>query len=176
MGLNPKQRLFVNEYVKSRNATAAAKRAGYSKKTAHSQGPRLLENVEIKAAIDNFLNRATEKAELSVASVLAELKKVGFAKLAHAFGPDGALLPLDQMPEDTQAALAGVESDEIFVGRGATKMQIGHTRKVKMVDKIRALELIGKHFKMFTDVTEVKTNGIQINLTMPANGSEADEK
>lgn len=50
-GLTPKQRRFVEAYSASLNATEAAKVAGYSKKTAHSQGPRLLENVEIARAL-----------------------------------------------------------------------------------------------------------------------------
>lgn len=51
MKLTPKQRLFVQEYLVDLNATAAARRSGYSKKTAKSQGQRLLTKVDIKAAI-----------------------------------------------------------------------------------------------------------------------------
>ena len=49
--MNNKQQRFVSEYMIDLNATAAAKRAGYSAKTAHVQGPRLLDNVSIAAAI-----------------------------------------------------------------------------------------------------------------------------
>ena len=53
--LNDRQGLFVSEYIKDMNATQAAIRAGYSKKTAYSQGQRLLKNVEIKKAVDDLL-------------------------------------------------------------------------------------------------------------------------
>lgn len=176
MPLNAKQRLFVNEYIKSRNATKAARAAGYSSKTAHSQGPRLLENAEIRAAIDKRLERAAEKAELSVAEVLKELRSIGFARLKDAYAPDGNLLPVHEMPEDVQAALVGLESDEILAGPRGMKVKVGVSRKVKMADKIRALELLGKHLKMFVDVQEVtgKDGGPQVILTMPADGSEAE--
>ena len=49
--MNARQSLFVEEYLKDLNATQAAIRAGYSAKTAESQGSRLLTNVKIKKAI-----------------------------------------------------------------------------------------------------------------------------
>ncbi|MFP5521262.1 terminase small subunit [Peptococcus simiae] len=51
VGVNDRQRLFVDEYLKDLNATQAAIRAGYSEKTARSQGNRLLTKVDIKSAI-----------------------------------------------------------------------------------------------------------------------------
>lgn len=51
-GITPKAAQFVAEYMKDRNGTQAAIRAGYSKKTAYSQGGRLLKNVEVRKAID----------------------------------------------------------------------------------------------------------------------------
>jgi phage terminase small subunit len=59
--LNNKQKKFVEEYLKSMNATKAAKNSGYSEKTAYSIGQRLLKNVEIQAAIDSELDAMHEK-------------------------------------------------------------------------------------------------------------------
>ena len=53
--LTPKQKMFVEEYLIDLNATQAAIRAGYSEKTAYSQGERLLKNVEVKNWIDEQL-------------------------------------------------------------------------------------------------------------------------
>ena len=55
--LNARQKMFTVEYIKDKNATQAAIRAGYSKKTAYSIGQRLLKKVEIKQTIDNELKR-----------------------------------------------------------------------------------------------------------------------
>lgn len=60
--MTPKQAAFVAEYLVDKNATQAAIRAGYSKKTAASQGERLLRNVEIRAAIDAAMQERTEQA------------------------------------------------------------------------------------------------------------------
>ena len=53
-------------------------------------------------------------------------------------------------------ALASVEVDELFEGTGKDREQTGYTKKIKTTDKLKALELLGKHLKMFTDVTEVR--------------------
>ena len=61
--LNPKQKRFVAEYLVDLNATQAAIRAGYSKKTARSQGQRLLTHVDICTAIEAGKHEAQERVE-----------------------------------------------------------------------------------------------------------------
>ena len=63
MALSNKRRVFIEEYLKCWNATEAAKQAGYSARTAHSQGPRLLENVEVKEAIEERINELSMSAD-----------------------------------------------------------------------------------------------------------------
>lgn len=173
MALNDKQRIFVSKYVKYRNATRAARLAGYSPKTAYSQGSELLKHPEIARAIEKRFAGIEARAELKASDVLAEIKKLAFVNLSQAYGPDGALLHPHDMPKDLQAALQSVETDELFVNR--RKRKIGVTKKIKLSDKVRALEMLAKHFKLLTDVQEISgRNGetISVNLTMPSNGSE----
>lgn len=67
---NPKQRMFIEQYLRFMNATKAAEAAGYSKKTAGSQGHDLLKKPEIRALIDSELDRrhAAQKQKLTLAS------------------------------------------------------------------------------------------------------------
>ena len=154
MALNPKQKLFVAYYAKTRNATRAAIKAGYSKETAYTQGPRLLANVQVKAAIDKAILRIASKAELKAADVLNEIKKIAFSNIANAFSKDGLLLnPLD-MPKDTQLSVNSFEVMEEFDGVGKDKLHVGYTKKIKMNDKLKALEMLAKHFKLLTDKVE----------------------
>lgn len=175
MGLTAKQRKFVNEYLKSGNITKAGIAAGFSKKTAASQGSRLLKNVKVAEAVASRQEAAAEKADLTAADVLAEIRKLAFVDATRAFKEDGSLLPFHEMPEDVRKSLVGSETVELFAGRGALRRQIGHVRKVKHADKVRALELLAKHFKLLTEVHEHsgKDGGPMVVLTMPANGSEA---
>lgn len=71
--MNDKQAAFAREYLIDRNATQAAIRAGYSAKTAYSQGERLLRNVEVRAAVNRGEAACAERVELTVASVTTKL-------------------------------------------------------------------------------------------------------
>ena len=77
--MNERQKRFCLEYLKDFNATEAAERAGYSKKTAYSIGGRLLKNVEVKKRIDESKTKQVKKAELKTESIIKELKKIAFA-------------------------------------------------------------------------------------------------
>lgn len=72
---NDKQKLFISEYLKSGNATEAAIKAGYSEKGAANAGYRLLQRPEIKAEIEQRQNKAAEKAEITLESILNELEE-----------------------------------------------------------------------------------------------------
>lgn len=170
--LNKQQQVFVAAYLATGSATQAAKKAGYSKKTAHSQGPRLLEHVGVKAAIAAGTKKLTDKLELSAERVLLELNRIALVDLEKAFGPDGELLPLSEIPEDVRRAIAGVENYEERING----VKVGDIRKVKMADKTRALELLGKHFKLFTDVTESKNLNINVEPATPADVDAALER
>jgi phage terminase small subunit len=63
--LTPKQQRFVQEYLVDGNATRAATAAGYSAKTAYSQGQRLLKNVEISAALKQGKQKTAQKLEIT---------------------------------------------------------------------------------------------------------------
>lgn len=72
--LNPKQQRFVDEYLKDRNATQAAIRAGYSKKTAGSQGHDLLKKPEISEAIRAASEHSVKRTQLTADWVIRGLQ------------------------------------------------------------------------------------------------------
>lgn len=77
--LTDKQKIFVFEYLIDQNATQAAIRAGYSKKTAYSQGQRLLKNVEVQKFLGQYQDNRAEKCGVTFDAIIDELKKMGFA-------------------------------------------------------------------------------------------------
>ena len=86
--LTPKQDTFCREYLVDLNATAAARRAGYSNGTAHVQGPRLLANVRVAERIEELQSEAAERAEVTVDEVIEMLRQsYRDAKAANQFGP-----------------------------------------------------------------------------------------
>lgn len=175
MALKPRYQKFVNSYNKTGNITQAALDAGYSKKSAHSQGSRLLKNVKVQSELKKIQTKATEKAQLSAAEVLNEIKKLAFVNLATAYNEDGTLKSPHEMPLDVQSALQSLETNELFVGSGKNKRKIGNVSKIRLTDKVRALEMLAKHFKLLTELHEHsgKDGAPLIVLTLPKNGSEA---
>lgn len=87
--------------------------------------------------------------------VLKELNHIGTVDLSDAYNDRGALKRIQDIPEDIRRCIAGVETDEIWDGVGKDRTWIGYTKKIKLFDKIKALELIGKKFAMFVDRTRV---------------------
>lgn len=175
MALNPKQNLFVKYYIREKNATKAAILAGYSKRAAAQIGEKLLRKDELIREVEKGLAAQAKRVELSADAVLQELKKIAFVKLKDAYRDDGVLLNPHEMPEDVQSALSQMETDEIFVGKGDSRKKIGETKKIKLSDKVRALEMLGKHFKLFTEIQEItgKDGGPQVIITLPGNGRES---
>lgn len=100
--LTPKQRLFVNEYLVDRNATQAAVRAGYSKRTANEQGSRLLANVSVSQAIEAATVKQVERLEVTADAVVAELWRIANAPVS-----DDALRCGDDAPTALLRVKAG---------------------------------------------------------------------
>lgn len=149
--LKAKQARFCEEYVIDKNATAAAKRAEYSEKTAYSQGQRLLKKVEVQQRIASLLEAATKRAELTLDAVVAEYRKVAFSNVADLYDNEGHLQEIHKLPRDVAAAISSVEVDVKNSLDGGESSIV----KIKKHDKIRALEALGKHLGMFPNRVEL---------------------
>lgn len=148
-----KQRRFVQEYLKDLNATQAAKRAGYSGKTAYSIGQRLLKNVEIKQAIEKGLDRQQRQAEITQDRVLQELAAIAFASGAdYASIISGVVMMNDteELTEEQKAAIVSIKQTKEGV-------------EVKLADKMRALELLAKHLGLL-QAQEKQEDGMLLEL------------
>jgi len=150
--LAPRQAQFVAEYLIDLNATRAAQRAGYSPKTAYSQGQRLLKNVEVQSAIQAAMDKRAEKLEITADRVLEEIAKLAFFDPRKFFEDDGSLKRIQDLDDDTAMSLAGMEVIELFEGSGEQKHAYGLMKKIKLADKLSALEKLGKHLKLFSDM------------------------
>lgn len=165
--LAPKQKRFVTEYLVDLNATQAAIRAGYSEKTAYSIGFNLLKKVEIQNALNLAQKSLAEKAEITVLDLITAYKQIAFADLAECYDENGYLKNIHDIPKKARMALAGIETDELWEGQGKDRSIIGETKKVKLWDKLKALDALGRHLGFFNADTSQKIDlPPVINLTM----------
>lgn len=147
--LTPKQQRFVEEYLVDLNATQAAIRAGYSAKRASEIGYQLLQKTTVSEAISKALAARSRRTGINQDRVLLELAKVAFLNPTDVINMDEATIRGDANREDT-AAIASVRVKRIPTEAGEIV-----EREVKTYDKIKALELLGKHLGMFTDKLNV---------------------
>lgn len=154
--MNQKQKAFATEYVTDYNATQAAIRAGYSERSAYSQAHELLKKPEIKEAIKELEEAASERTAITKDMVLKELARVAFVDPRKLFDEEGRPKDIRFLDADTAAALSSVDIYEEFDYNGDEKELSGYTKKYKWSDKLRALEMLGKHLGMFTDKVHVE--------------------
>lgn len=125
--LTPKQSRFIEEYMVDLNATQAAIRAGYSKKTAAAIGAENLTKPKIAAEIEKRQAAISEKLEITQETVAQELGKIAFAptmlQLVNATDKRGALVALGK--------LLGLESPAKVEVTGADGEPIIFTMKLK---------------------------------------------
>jgi len=145
MALTKKQKTFIDEYLIDLNATQAAIRAGYSPDSARQSGCDNMNNPYIRAHIDKAMAERSKRTGVNADRVIQELAKMAFINAVDVINTEDATLKDGALPEDT-AAIQSVKVKSI-----PTKDGEGVEREIKMADKIKALELLGKHLGMFTD-------------------------
>lgn len=147
--MTPKQEAFVREYLIDLNATAAYGRAGYRARgnAASVEAHKLLRNPNIASLIAAAQQKRAEKTEIDAEWVLRRLHGDATADLADLYDANGHLKPVGEWPMVWRTGLVvGVET--ALERDGADEdgnPQFVTVRKVKLSDRVRMLELIGKH-------------------------------
>lgn len=172
MALTDKQKRFCEEYLIDLNATQAAIRAGYSPKTAEQTASRLLRNVKVQEYIAKRQKELSRSTEITQERVIKELALIAFsnnADYAHVVEKkmqveaDGALV--DVLDKDGNPVMyrtvEPVLTEELTEEQKRAIAVIKKGRdglEVKSCDKVKALELLGKHLGIFTDKIEANVN------------------
>jgi phage terminase small subunit len=144
--LTPKEKLFADEYLIDKNATRAHKAAYCSKSdnTAAVEGHKLLRKPKIKAYISNKLEKVSKKAEITLERVLQEYGRIAFSDIRKIYDENSALKPIADLDDDSAAALAGIEVTEETDWKDGNKIVTGLTKKIRIHNKISALDSICK--------------------------------
>lgn len=154
---SPKRLVFAREYLKDLNATAAARRAGY-RGTAHAlevTGSELLRKPEVAAMIANLQAKRAERTQITADRVLVELARIAFLDPADLFDANGNPKAIADIPEHARRAIIGCDVVQLYEGAGQTRKQDGEVRKIRLADKVRALELLARHLGIIRDRVEV---------------------
>ena len=138
--LTPRQSRFVDEYLVDLNATQAAIRAGYSKKTANTQAARLLVNVNIQEAVQEGQRETQIRSKVSLDQVVREAARLALFDPRKMFKADGTPKAIQDLDDDTAACIAGL--DVMNIGSGD---EISQVLKYKLAPKGQAIDTLMKH-------------------------------
>jgi len=160
--LTEKQRLFCLYFIKNRNATMAAIRAGYGKISAHTEGSRLLRNVKVAEEIRRLKGPIDQEAFLDVIDVLREYMKIAFADITEYVefgqveqyviregqkvkGENGEWLKerVNYINLKNHGEVDGSVIGEVKEGKEGLS--------IKLHDKMKALEALAKHLDLLPD-------------------------
>lgn len=156
--LTERKKRFCEYFIVSLNATQAAIKAGYSEKTAQEQSSRLLSSVMVQDYIAELNKERQESTRIDAEYVLKRLVEIDQLDLLDIMHEDLSLKPLSEWPLSWRRTVSTVEIQELFEGKGDEREMIGFLKKIKGVDKIKNLELLGKHISVgaFKEQMEIK--------------------
>lgn len=152
------QKRFCDEYLIDLNATRAYKVAYPNCKkdeTAKSAGSRLLTKVNVQNYISEKMKEREKRTEVTQDMVIKELAKIAFLDIRKLYTENGQLKNVADLDDDIAGAISSLETLEKYEGYGEDRERIGDTQKVKMLDKTKALELLGRHLGIFNDKLNV---------------------
>lgn len=150
--LTPKQRRFIEEYLIDLNATQAAIRSGYSEKTAYAIGIENLKKPQIASAIQSAMERRSDRTAVSQEKVVRELARVAFASVGKIMeDTNGGLM--NNLSNDDLAAVSCVKTKTSKYPNSDEEIT---DREIRFHDKIKALELLGKHLGIFTENISIR--------------------
>ena len=152
------QKRFCDEYLIDLNATRAYKVAYPNCKkdeTASAAGSRMLGNVKVQEYISKKQKEIEKRTEVTQDMVIKELAKIAFLDIRKLYTENGQLKNVADIDDDTAGAISSLETLEEYEGYGDDREKVGDTQKVKLLDKTKALELLGRHLGIFNDKLDV---------------------
>lgn len=156
MALTDKQEMFCREYLIDLNATQAAIRAGYSEKTANRIAAQLLSKLDIQNSIAQLKAQRNEQVNIDAAYVLRRLVEIDQMDVLDILTDSGELKAVRNWPLTWRTTLSGMEVMEMS-GEGNTAALL---KKIKWPDKVKNLELLGKHIDVsaFKEMVDHKSS------------------
>ena len=165
--LTEKQRKFVEEYMIDLNGKQAAIRAGYTPQSAEQQASKMLLKGKVHACIQREIAIQSKRTGVTADRVIRELAKLAFINADDLINMDAATIKDESSMNNT----AAIQSVRVKYYDGEVS-----EREVKLYDKIKAMELLGKHLAMFTDNLNVKgVTHIRVVHEEPADDEPDDD-
>ncbi|MBN58740.1 terminase small subunit [Thalassolituus sp. UBA3500] len=174
--LTTQQAEFVRQYLIDMNGTQAAIRAGYSEKTARSQAERLKKIPKIATAIAQAVDERAERIKVDADYVLQRLLEIDQMDVIDILKEDGSFKHISDWPKVWRQYIQGMDLSELWEGRGDEREMVGFLKKIKWPDKVKNLELIGKHVDVQAFKDKVEHEGTIEHQAAKMTEDQIDER
>jgi phage terminase small subunit len=180
--LTEKQEAFCQNYLIDFNGSRAAIAAGYSSESSAQEASRLLTKVNIQARINALRVEMGKGFNITRERIAQEYARIAFFDIRKIHDEDDALKPVKEFSDDEAAAIAGIETEDIWDRDvEGNRIKIGRLRKVKVTDKRGALDslakLMGYNAPDKTAMVDDQGNAVQpiININVIRTKKEIDD-
>ncbi|EFJ7371692.1 terminase small subunit [Escherichia coli] len=162
--LTAMQEAYCQSYIKTpENQTQAAINAGFSPNTAAVKASVMMRDERIQKRIAELMEERNKRMRVSADYVLMRLVEIDQMDVIDILNDDMSIKPVSEWPKVWRQYLTGFELADMFEGRGDEKELVGSLKKIKWPDKVKNLELIGKH----VDVNAFKERlDVNVNVTI----------
>ncbi|WP_125124496.1 terminase small subunit [Phytobacter sp. MRY16-398] len=158
--LTAMQEAYAQEYIKCpENQAQAAINAGFSPKSAHVKASIMMRDERIKKRIAELMAERNKRLRVSADYVLLRLVEIDQMDVLDIMNDDMSIKPVSQWPKVWRQYLSGFDLADMFEGRGDDKELVGILKKIKWPDKVKNLELIGKHVDVNAFKERVEVSG-----------------
>ncbi|EFG5186297.1 TPA: terminase small subunit [Escherichia coli] len=162
--LTAMQEAYCQSYIQTpENQTQAAINAGFSPNTAAVKASVMMRDERIQKRIAELMEERNKRMRVSADYVLMRLVEIDQMDVIDILNDDMSIKPVSEWPKVWRQYLTGFELADMFEGRGDEKELVGILKKIKWPDKVKNLELIGKH----VDVNAFKERlDVNVNVTI----------
>ena len=159
MALTPKQESFAAELAKGKTQAEAYRIAfpeslKWKNESIWQRASKLAADVKVQSRVREMTSKAAFANEVTVERVLREIARLAFFDIRKLVDEEGKPKPLQELDDDTAAAIAGLEVARV----GNAEIGIGEVLKFKIADKNSALDKLAKHLQMFTEKIDVTSS------------------
>lgn len=161
--LTAMQEAYCQSYIKTpENQTQAAINAGFSHKTAHVKASNMMRDERVQKRITELMEERNKRLRVSADYVLLRLVEIDQMDVLDILNDDGTLKPIREWPKIWRTTLSGFDLSSTIMNMDETSIET-ILKKIKWPDKVKNLELIGKH----VDVNAFKERlDVNVNVTI----------
>ncbi len=154
-----------------RSYAESARLAGYAPKSAAQQAARLLNRENVATMIEQAIGDVIDRAQINSEWILLQAAEMFTADVADILTPEGSFKPIHEWPMIWRQMLSSFDVMEVEESLGhGIRVKVGEVKKAKFIDKLKALELIGKHVAVGAFKETVEHNHRHAHVHLDAEG------